>query len=91
MTNVDEVLQLHSELLNDCMRDCMLTRPELLRTVGRLLAVCVSFVDFLQVGHAAPDDRTVCTVCVCVCIAATQTLRCGVCSAAKCGLRGDSD
>ena len=52
VTNVDEVLQLHNDLLNGCMRDCMLTRPELLRTVSRLLAVCVAFVSFLQVGPA---------------------------------------
>ncbi|XP_037070798.1 LOW QUALITY PROTEIN: gamma-tubulin complex component 2-like [Pollicipes pollicipes] len=48
VTNVDEVLMLHTDLLNGCMRDCMLTRPELLRTVSRLLAVCVAFVRFLQ-------------------------------------------
>ncbi|KAF0299593.1 Gamma-tubulin complex component 2 [Amphibalanus amphitrite] len=48
VTNVDEVLQLHNDLLNGCMRDCMLTRPELLRTVSRLLTVCVTFVSFLQ-------------------------------------------
>ncbi|XP_034250701.1 gamma-tubulin complex component 2-like isoform X2 [Thrips palmi] len=48
VTNVDQVLACHSDFLCACMKDCMLTRPELLQTVNKLVGVCVSFCRFFE-------------------------------------------
>ncbi|XP_049765554.1 gamma-tubulin complex component 2-like isoform X1 [Schistocerca cancellata] len=48
VNNVDEVLVCHSDFLDICLKDCMLTNPKLLRTVYKLLDVCMSFHDFME-------------------------------------------
>jgi gamma-tubulin complex component 2 len=48
VNNVDDVLTCHSDFLAICLKDCMLTDPTLLRTVNKLLAVCVQFCHFIQ-------------------------------------------
>ncbi|PNF14012.1 Gamma-tubulin complex component 2 [Cryptotermes secundus] len=49
VNNVDDVLVCHSDFLDNCLKDCMLTNPTLLRTVNKLMAVCVQFCHFIQV------------------------------------------
>lgn len=49
VSNVDDVLKYHSELLNNSLKDCMLTNPELLDLVHKLLVLCIKFVNFLEV------------------------------------------
>jgi gamma-tubulin complex component 2 len=51
VNNVDDVLVCHSDFLDNCLKDCMLTDPALLRTVNKLMAVCVQFCHFIQVIH----------------------------------------
>jgi len=58
VNNIDDVLAYHTDFLNVCLNDCMLTNPELLKTVHKLLMVCVTFSNFMQVGGAT------CSVCV---------------------------
>ena len=37
VTNVDHVLEIHSDFLSTCLNDCMLSSPQLLTTVKKLL------------------------------------------------------
>ncbi len=48
VSNVDQVLEIHSDFLTTCLNDCMLASPQLLATVKKLLGVCVDFADFLR-------------------------------------------
>lgn len=47
--NVDEVLLVHQDFLDDCLHNCMLKDPELLRLIGKLCDICLSFCKFIQV------------------------------------------
>ena len=58
MSNIDDVLNYHSDFLNNCLKDCMLTNPELLRIVHKLMMVCVTFSNFMQVSHSYIPRRT---------------------------------
>ena len=49
VANVDQVLKIHSDFLTTCLNDCLLSNPELLTTVKKLLGVCCEFSDFIQV------------------------------------------
>ncbi|KAK3086762.1 hypothetical protein FSP39_022926, partial [Pinctada imbricata] len=46
--NVDDVLAYHTDFLNMCMADCMLTNPDLLKIVHKIMMVCVTFSNFIQ-------------------------------------------
>ncbi|CAH0560730.1 unnamed protein product [Brassicogethes aeneus] len=48
VNNVDEILAHHSDFLNSCLRDCMLTIQEILRTITTLLSIAVEFCLFMQ-------------------------------------------
>jgi len=48
VANVDQVLKIHSDFLTTCLTDCLLSNPELLNTVKKLLAICSDFADFMQ-------------------------------------------
>uniref|UniRef100_T1JH36 Gamma-tubulin complex component 2 n=1 Tax=Strigamia maritima TaxID=126957 RepID=T1JH36_STRMM len=48
VTNVDDVLLYHTQFLTFCLQDCMLTSPELLRLVSRLMTICITFSNFIQ-------------------------------------------
>merc|ERR1719318_401003 len=45
---VDEVLAKHSDFLNSCLHDCLLSSPQLLATVKKLLNVCSDFALYMQ-------------------------------------------
>lgn len=49
MVDIDEVLNCHNDFLDMCLKDCMLTNPILLRTVTKLLHICMEFCSFIQV------------------------------------------
>ena len=40
---IDNVLQIHNDFLETCLKDCLLTTPELLRCLAKLQAICVTF------------------------------------------------
>ncbi|XP_037799701.1 gamma-tubulin complex component 2-like isoform X4 [Penaeus monodon] len=46
--NVDEVLAFHNDFLSGCLKDCMLTSPELLRMISKLTGICVNFANFIE-------------------------------------------
>lgn len=54
VTNIDGVLEHHNDFLDRCLKDCMLTSPELLRIVSKLMAVCVTFCNCMtRYNHSA--------------------------------------
>lgn len=48
-TTVDEVVQFHSDFLDNCLVQCTLTDPRLVRLVTRLIAHCLKFAKASQV------------------------------------------
>lgn len=48
VSNIDDVLLMHNDFLDKCLRDCMLSSREVLTTMSRLLAICVSFTQHIQ-------------------------------------------
>uniref|UniRef100_A0AAY4ABF0 Gamma-tubulin complex component n=1 Tax=Denticeps clupeoides TaxID=299321 RepID=A0AAY4ABF0_9TELE len=54
-SNIDDVLCHHTSFLDNCLKDCMLTNPELLRIFSKLMSVCVMFSNCMQVCTHALD------------------------------------
>ena len=50
VSNIDDVLLMHNDFLDKCLRDCMLSNREVLTTMSRLLAICVSFTRHIQLA-----------------------------------------
>ena len=50
VSNIDDVLLMHNDFLDKCLRDCMLSSREVLTTMSRLLAICISFTRHIQVA-----------------------------------------
>ncbi|XP_055619757.1 gamma-tubulin complex component 2 homolog isoform X2 [Toxorhynchites rutilus septentrionalis] len=46
--NVDDVLNYHQEFLDQCMKNCMLTEPDLLKSIISLCNICIQFCGFLE-------------------------------------------
>lgn len=53
-SNIDDVLGHHTSFLDNCLKDCMLTNPELLKVFSRLMSVCVMFTNCMQVRRPPP-------------------------------------
>lgn len=49
-SNIDDVLSHHTSFLDNCLKDCMLTNPELLKIFSKMMSVCVMFTNCMQVG-----------------------------------------
>uniref|UniRef100_A0ABI0P0P2 Gamma-tubulin complex component n=1 Tax=Bos taurus TaxID=9913 RepID=A0ABI0P0P2_BOVIN len=47
-STIDDVLGHHASFLDGCLKDCMLTNPELLRVFSKLMSVCVMFTNCMQ-------------------------------------------
>ncbi|XP_068438926.1 gamma-tubulin complex component 2 [Clinocottus analis] len=47
-SNIDDVLCHHTSFLDNCLKDCMLTNPELLRIFSKLMSVCVMYTNAMQ-------------------------------------------
>lgn len=45
---VDDILLYHGEFLDMCLKECLLTDPELLRVLTRLMTVCMTFADSVE-------------------------------------------
>ncbi|XP_047741315.1 gamma-tubulin complex component 2 isoform X2 [Hyalella azteca] len=45
--SVDELLQHQSHFLDKCMKDGLLTTPDLLRTLTKIIGICASFASFI--------------------------------------------
>ncbi|XP_052872550.1 gamma-tubulin complex component 2 homolog [Anopheles cruzii] len=45
--NIDDVLIYHQDFLDQCLKNCTLTTPELLKPIINLCNICIKFCDFL--------------------------------------------
>lgn len=48
MSTIDDVLDIHTDFLDRCLKDTMLTNTELLRIIHQLLTMCITFSNRLQ-------------------------------------------
>lgn len=55
VSNIDDVLLMHNDFLDKCLRDCMLSSRDVLKTMSRLLAICISFTKHIQVAAMQED------------------------------------
>ena len=55
-STIDEVLSKHSDFLNSCLHDCLLSSPQLLATVKKLLCVCSDFALYMDNLTDAVED-----------------------------------
>ncbi|CAG5903300.1 unnamed protein product [Menidia menidia] len=56
-SNIDDVLCHHTSFLDNCLKDCMLTNPELLRIFSKLMSVCVMFTSCMQFSAEHVDAQ----------------------------------
>ncbi|CAJ0900784.1 9165_t:CDS:2, partial [Entrophospora sp. SA101] len=47
-STVDQVLKYHSDFLDTCLKECMLTNAKLLRIYSKLLYTCVLFANYTE-------------------------------------------
>lgn len=64
-SNIDDVLGHHTSFLDNCLKDCMLTNPELLKVFSKLMSVCVMFTNCMQVRAGTPPPLL--PLCLSVC------------------------
>ncbi|KAJ2956059.1 hypothetical protein NQZ79_g8038 [Umbelopsis isabellina] len=48
VSTVDQVLQIHSDFLDSCLKECMLTNSKLLRIYSKLMNTCVLFANYTE-------------------------------------------
>ncbi|KAJ3279877.1 Gamma-tubulin complex component 2, partial [Rhizoclosmatium sp. JEL0117] len=62
VTTVEEVLKIHNDFLDTCLKDCLLTNQRLLKHFGNLMTVCTEFSQFANAfllerfGALSPAD-----------------------------------
>ena len=47
--NIDDVLIYHEDFLDHCLKNCMLTYPDLLKNIIQLCNICIEFCAFIEV------------------------------------------
>ncbi|KAI8361191.1 Spc98 family-domain-containing protein [Mortierella sp. GBAus27b] len=48
VSTVDEVLQIHSDFLDTCLNQCMLTNSKLLKLYSKLMSTCIRFAKYSE-------------------------------------------
>lgn len=48
--NIDDVLRCHEDFLDQCLKNCFLTSPDLLKTIIQLCNICIDFCNFIEVS-----------------------------------------
>lgn len=48
--NIDDVVKYHGDFLDICLKNCMLTHPDLLKRLVNMCNVCVNFCQFIEVS-----------------------------------------
>ncbi len=61
LSTVDDLMRFHNEFLDTCLRECLLTHQNLLKTLAKLMATCLMFADQIkrfaaQLELKKPDD-----------------------------------
>lgn len=57
VSNIDDVLLMHNDFLDKCLRDCMLSSRDILKTMSRLLAICISFTRHVQLANNSQEEK----------------------------------
>ena len=57
VSNIDDVLLMHNDFLDKCLRDCMLSSREVLKTMSRLLAICISFTRHIKLAGGEVQEE----------------------------------
>ncbi|KAL2913523.1 gamma tubulin complex Spc97/GCP2 subunit Alp4 [Polyrhizophydium stewartii] len=47
-STIDEILAVHDDFLDSCLKECMLTNPKLIRVFSALITTCHGFVEFSE-------------------------------------------
>ncbi|XP_065082162.1 gamma-tubulin complex component 2 homolog isoform X2 [Ochlerotatus camptorhynchus] len=56
--NIDDVLNYHQDFLDQCIKNCMLTDPDLLKAVINLCNICIQFCTFLADATSMEPTET---------------------------------
>uniref|UniRef100_A0A182TIE7 Gamma-tubulin complex component 2 n=1 Tax=Anopheles melas TaxID=34690 RepID=A0A182TIE7_9DIPT len=56
--NIDDVLNYHQDFLDQCLKNCMLTEPDLLKPIINLCNICIKFCDFLATATTMAPTET---------------------------------
>lgn len=56
VSNIDDVLLMHNDFLDKCLRDCMLSSRDVLKTMSRLLAICISFTGHIRLASGTQEE-----------------------------------
>jgi gamma-tubulin complex component 2 len=48
--NIDDILSYHEDFLDHCLKNCMLTYPELLKRIMSVCNSCINFCQFIEVS-----------------------------------------
>lgn len=61
--NIDEVLHLHEDFLDHCLKNCMLTYPDLLKRIISVCNACIAFCQFIEVSFLFYYSRCKTVLC----------------------------
>lgn len=56
--NIDDVLVHHQEFLDFCLKNCMLTEPDLLKSILDICNLCIEFCEFINVEQERKLDQS---------------------------------
>lgn len=48
--NFDDVLNYHDDFLDKCLKNCMLTEPDILKCIVKMCSLCIGFCEFIEVS-----------------------------------------
>jgi gamma-tubulin complex component 2 len=48
--NFDDVLAHHDDFLDKCLKNCMLTEPDILKCIFKMCTLCIGFCEFIEVS-----------------------------------------
>ncbi|XP_058828888.1 gamma-tubulin complex component 2 homolog isoform X1 [Topomyia yanbarensis] len=60
--NIDDVLNYHQDFLDQCMKNCMLTDADLLKSIINLCNICLQFCSFLAEAQRHFVDAELCSM-----------------------------
>lgn len=50
ITNIDDLLVHHQDFLDQCLKNCMITYPDLLKNIMQMCNICIEFCTFIEVS-----------------------------------------
>jgi gamma-tubulin complex component 2 len=62
--NIDDILSYHEDFLDHCLKNCMLTYPDLLKRIINVCNSCIAFCQFIEVRAHFPLNLIIVVVLV---------------------------